>query len=229
MNQNNNQVQQSNQVSQEELAKTQVLNLTDVQEIAKFERKTSKRPAVLFAIAGVLAITLGFSYPNIMMAVDAMPSTVQTTYQEDDYEETILNKVQENTTSCVLTRPANADGTSGTATYNLVFNENDQLQSYTIIYTLDPLPGNANGLISVQNQYNSYKALDAIQIEGYTMTTTYTDTGLKAIGNVDLTKLNKAFLTEGHRNYCFANVPYNLGDTKEVITQQLIAGDYVCK
>ena len=68
------QTQQSLQVSQEELAKTQVLNLTDVQEIANYEKKTSKRPAALFAFAGILAITLGISYPNIMTAIDAIPS-----------------------------------------------------------------------------------------------------------------------------------------------------------
>ena len=59
------QTQQSVQVSQEELAKTQVLNLTDVQEIANFEKKTSKRPAVLFAIAGILAITLAISCTSV--------------------------------------------------------------------------------------------------------------------------------------------------------------------
>ena len=226
MNQNNNQVQQSSQVSQEELAKTQVLNLTDVQEIAKFERKTSKRPAVLFAIAGILAIVLGISYSNIMAAIDEMPSAVTTNFKTEDVnkDDVILNKVQENMTSCVLTRPENPDGTSGSA-----FDDNDQLKSYTMIYALDPLPGNANGLVSVQNQYNSYKVLDAIPITGYKIATTYTETGMKSVATVDLTKLDKSTLTEGHTNNFFANVPYNLGDAKAVITQQLIASSYVCE
>lgn len=226
MNQNNNQVQQSSQVSQEELAKTQVLNLNDVKELAKFERRTSKKPAILLAIAGLLSISLGFSYPNIMTALDKA-STTET--KEEKKQEEVLNKVQENIQECKYLSGANADGTSGTVTYSLLYNENDQLQSYTMVLTIDPQTGSANGLVATQNVYNSYKALDAIALTGYTMATSYTDTGMKAIANVDLAKFNKATLTAAHNSNYFAQVPFNYGDTKTTIEQNLTSGGYICK
>ena len=48
MNQQQGQQQlQSQEMTREELTKTQVLNLQELERVAKFERKTSKRPAVL--------------------------------------------------------------------------------------------------------------------------------------------------------------------------------------
>lgn len=224
MNQNNKQIQQSgSQVSQEELAKTQVLNLNDVKALAKYEKKISKKPAILFAIAGILSISLGFAYPNIMASLDKTPVKQETKNEENDNP--ILNKVQENRLECKYISGQNADGTMGTVTYDLLFDENDQLQSYTMVLTIDPITGNAKGLNATQNIYNSYKSLDAIQITGYTMTTSYTDTGMKAISTVDLTKLDKTKLTPAHSG--FANVPYNLGDTKAALSGQLTG--YICK
>lgn len=237
MNQNNNQLQPSNLVSQEELAKTQVLNLSDVQEIAKFEKKTSKRPAVLFAIAGLLAITLGFSYPKIMMAVDSIGAD-DTNYRMEEpeemevtpgKEETATPQVGQNITKCTFSNPQNTDGTAGVAIYDLVFNENNQLQSYTMTLTFDPIQGNSAGLTAVQGYYNSYKALDSIPLNGYKIETTYTDTGMKSVVTVDLTTFDKNTLTDGHRANYFANVPYNLNDAKDVITQQLTANAYICQ
>ena len=86
MNQQQGQQQlQSQQMTREELTKTQVLNLQELERVAKFERKTSKRPAVLFAIAGILSLTLGLSYNNIMMAIDSIDFTnpAENTYRVD--------------------------------------------------------------------------------------------------------------------------------------------------
>ena len=224
------QTQQSAQVSQEELAKTQVLNLTDVQEIADFEKKTSKRPAVLFAIAGFLAITLGFSYANIMNAIDAIPSksTVEE-LPEIIYNDNILNNVRVNEMNCTFTSPYNANGTSGVAAYKFIFDENDQLQRYTMTLTFDPQIGNADGVVAVQNYYNQYKTLDVLELYGYQTVTTYTDTGMKTIISVDLTKLDKALLTPTHNSTMFSTVSDNLNDTKATILQKYSASNYLCQ
>lgn len=228
MNQDNNQVQQSYQVSQEELAKTQVLNLTDVQEIANFEKKTSKRPAVLFAFAGILAITLGFSYKNIMTAIDAIPSKVDEV-PEVIHADNVLQQVAVNDTTCTFTSPNNPNGTSGVASYNFIFNENDQLQRYTMTLTFEPQAGNANGLTAVQNSYNHYKTIDALPLNGYTASTTNTDTGMRTIISVDLTKLDKATLTPTHSSTIFTAVSDNLNDTKDAIVQKYTAKNYICE
>lgn len=223
-------LQQSNQVSQEELAKTQVLNLSDVQEIANYEKKTSKRPAVMFAVAGLLSISLGFAYPNIMSTLDSVPTNITSADKIVTIdEEEIQNKVQENSLNCVLTVPSNPDGTSGVATYDFLFDENNQLKSYTMVLEMMPQINNQNGMVAVQNYYNNYKQLDDITIEGYKTTTTYTDTGMKIIINVDLEKVNQTMLTPMHTSNYFANIFYNLNDSKEVLNQQLTNSGFVCK
>lgn len=231
MNQNNNQLQQSSQVSQEELAKTQVLNLNDVKELAKFERKTSKKPAVLFAIAGILSITLGLTYPSIMTALDGISTKENKPEEKEKYEEDkeILAKVEENKVTCTFVAPSNPDGTKGTATYELFYNEEDMLESYTMTLTIDPLEGNAMGLTSTQALHDSYKAIDQIPITGYKMTTSYTDTGMKAIAAVDLTKLDKLTLTPTHQAAFFAQVPFNLNDLKTANVQYLTSTNYICQ
>ena len=87
--------QSSSEISREELTRTQVLNLQELERVAKFEKQTSKRPAVLFALAGVVAITMGIFYPNIMMAVDNIDSKPKTAYRVDlnkKYNETTFNE-----------------------------------------------------------------------------------------------------------------------------------------
>jgi hypothetical protein len=105
--------QSSSEISREELTRTQVLNLQELERIAKFERQTSKRPAVLFAIAGILAITMGVFYPNIMMAVDSIGSTPKTSYRVDlseKYDEQAL-PVPTDKVICNLSQYAQADAT----------------------------------------------------------------------------------------------------------------------
>ena len=75
------QQQSSSEISREELTRTQVLNLQELERVANYERKTSKRPAALFAFAGFLAITMGLLYPNIMMAVDSIGGMDNNSYK----------------------------------------------------------------------------------------------------------------------------------------------------
>ncbi len=221
------QVQQSGQVSQEELAKTQVLNLNDVKELARFERKTSKKPAFLFAFAGILSISLGFAYPNIMTALDKAPEPEFK--EERPIDENLLNKVEENKQVCKFVAAANADGTTGTATYTLYYDKDDKLENYTLVLTIDPLPGNAQGVVATEGVYNSYKVLDALPVTGYTSTTSYTATGMKWVADVDLTKLDKQTLTPTHNGLYFAQVQFNAGDDKAQAAPLLTPQGYICE
>ena len=49
----------------EELTRTQVLNLQELEKAAKYEKKTSKKPAAVLAILGVFSISLGLCYPSL--------------------------------------------------------------------------------------------------------------------------------------------------------------------
>ena len=52
-----------------ELTKTLVLNFNEVEDIAKFEKKTSKKPAIIIAIIGLFAIFTGVVYPSVYSMV----------------------------------------------------------------------------------------------------------------------------------------------------------------
>ena len=45
------------QMTPEELQRTQVLNFQDVEDLANFEKRTSKKPAIIIAILGIISIT----------------------------------------------------------------------------------------------------------------------------------------------------------------------------
>ena len=49
-------------MTQEELQKTQVLNLKDVEEAARFERITSKKPAIIVATIGLVTVPTPFIF-----------------------------------------------------------------------------------------------------------------------------------------------------------------------
>ena len=57
MNNNNNQVKQ--QLSEEELQRTQVLNFDDFKTTTRIEKAGSKKPAIIVAIIGLLSILIG--------------------------------------------------------------------------------------------------------------------------------------------------------------------------
>ena len=222
-----NQNKQIHQVTQEDLAKTLVLNLDDVKEVAKFERKTSKRPAVLFAIAGILAITLGTTYPNIMAAIDNMPSTVSSSIveevnQKEEKEEVVVGE----TGTCLYTSELNADGTQGTVEYNFIFKDN-LLQSYTKTLVLNKVQ--EAGLTTINHLYGLYQPLNTYQTPGYQIFTNYTDTGIKIVMKADLTKLDRTQITPAMATNFYSNVEYRLGDTKEAIYAHLAPSNYVCK
>ena len=49
----------------EELTRTQVLNLQELEKAAKYEKRTSKKPAAVLAVIGVFSISLGLCYPSV--------------------------------------------------------------------------------------------------------------------------------------------------------------------
>ena len=49
-------------LTHEELQKTQVLNLKEFSETVRFEKLTSKKPAIILAVIGALLITFGTTF-----------------------------------------------------------------------------------------------------------------------------------------------------------------------
>lgn len=202
---------------QENLMQTQVLNLNDVEETVNYENKTSKRPAIMLAIAGLFAIVVGIAYPYIMSAIDGEEEVVTK-------KETTTNT---STLTCTITTPANADGTDTITTIN--FNlEDDKLQNYTKVLEVTPTAGNATGSVTIQTLLTNYKALEATTIDGYVISTSQTATGIKSTLNIDLTKLDVTRLTDIHKGNTFTNVEYALNTDSTTLSTNLTSAGYTC-
>ena len=221
--------QSSTEISREELTRTQVLNLQELERDANYERKTSKRPAALFAFAGFLAITMGLLYPNIMMAVDSIGGMDNNSYKVE------LNKLYDLDATpiatdkiiCTLTQPAQLDGTDKVTTKELYFLE-QKLQTYVRTITATSMIDNVTGLATVQNMYNTYIAFDSIPVNGYTIATTTENTTTKVEITVDLKTLDRTQLTYNHAANPLTNVEYELNADQATIQNALAAEGYIC-
>ena len=101
MNDNNNQVKQ--QLSEEELQRTQVLNFDDFKETEKKKKIGNKKPAIIIAIIGIVSILLGTNYNGIKSLVskknEEPKQNVQTRKQEKKEEKVKINCTKSNDNS----------------------------------------------------------------------------------------------------------------------------------
>jgi len=223
----------------EELAKTQVLNLSDVERVANYEKKTSKKPAIVLAIIGVMAISLGLVYPSIETALSKEPTSnkVENKMTQDELvsEETttqarVEEPVQTTNVTCKVSSTGNKNGTDAFLETTLTF-ENAKLKSFTKKYTAVATAGNPIGPTSIQNLMTGYKYFDTVTIEGYkTLTTPLpTGNGFLVTINVDLTKFNPQTLPTTHKYDSLTNVTYLLDTDQTTLVSQLVAQKFICQ
>ena len=229
---NNGQVQNQQQ--------TQVLNLNDVEQVAKEEKKASlpKKLAVCLFAIGVLAIVGGFSYNSIasMLGLD--------TSQSGKTEETTTNDTDDNgkaatvedttaSTTCQKATPSQPNGTDKQVTYELSFDEESKLQNYTKTMVLTPTTGNSTGPVTINTLKTGYTAIAAYQIPGYTLAVTPTNdgtvAGLQIAVTIDLVNLDTAKYASYKIVDEVSKVDLKLNDTKEAVVNYLTTNGYECK
>ena len=218
MNQNTNNNQNVEPIEVVDLAKTHVLNLNEVEEVANYEVKTSKKPIIMLVIAGVFSIAMGFLYPIIMNAIDGTSGNVEEAPKEVVFKFTL---------NCTLTSPNSSDGTDSNT--SIVFNfENSKLVNYTKTLSMIPTAGNSVGVSSVQNYLTSFKSLESNNIDGYTIKSENVDTGFNSIVTVDLKKFNKSDLTAAYTANSFTNVNYEKDQNVDKVKEQVVLAGYIC-
>lgn len=218
-------------MSQEELLKTQVLNLNDLEKVASFEKKNSKKPALILAIIGIFSIMTGITYPYITTTLSGEKTVNNNsgTMTDNSENNNIASKIQEETLNCTYTQVGNQDGTDTAIAINFIFNEH-KLQSYTKIINIIPTLGSTTGSVTIQNLLPAYQALELTPLTGYKITTVQTETGgMQSTINVDLSTLDKTTLTPAHIGNSFANVEYELNTEKTAISATLTAAGYICQ
>jgi len=219
----NGQQQIKQQMSQEELQRTQVLNLQDVQEAVKYEKMTSKKPAIIIAILGIASILMGTTF-GVVQNLQAKA--------EKEREKAVVRRETvptEKTLSCSLTKLADYDGTDYTLTRDFTFKDN-KLTKEIKSFKLSPSEGNPNGVTGVQNYLVALQPF-LVQMSGYELmvekdqnTGTATTTTTINYEILDITKV-----PEMHQSNFRFSVEYTNGSDQATIEQDLKTKGYTCK
>ena len=219
----NEQQQLKQQMSQEELQRTQVLNLQDVQEAVRFEKMTSKKPAILIAVLGIASIFMGTTF-GVVQNLQAKAE-----YERNKAIEKRTVVSQEKTLSCSLTKLAEPDGTDYTLKRDFTFKEN-KLTKEVKSFILSPTSGNPNGEAGVQSYLVALQPF-LIQMSGYELTvekdnttgvaTTTTSINYEILDVAKVPALNQS-------NFRF-NVEFNTNSDQAKVEETLKTQGYTCK
>lgn len=214
------------QMTQEELQKTQVLNLQEVERVAKFEKRTSKKPALFFALLGILSITFGTTF-GITEMLSANKTLNKMTQNRKTEEKKTDKKVTNKDLVCTLTSINNPDGTDTVYKIDYKF-ESEKLVGYTKTFTISPTPGNPQGPTGVQNYVTGYQPF-MNQVPGYTITVTPSGTNLIVEVIVDYKVLDVTTLPPQQQNHFTTALDYQLNAEKETIQQEKESQGYTCE
>lgn len=214
------------QMSQEELQRTQVLNLQDVEEIANYEKRTSKKPAIILAIIGLLFISSGGTL-SIIQKMDAKP-VKNTAPATSEVQKKVESKPAMTNLSCVYISANNGDGTSNEFIINYNFSDGE-LVSFTKKNVINQLPNEPAGLQTIQGYINGYKPY-TVDIPGYSVViTTNNTTQLTSLTTVDLEKLDMTKYPQFNQSHVTTSIEYQIGTEYETLKTNMIEQGYTCQ
>ena len=218
-------------LAKEELTKTQVLNLSELERVANYERRTSKKPAAILAILGVMLITLGLSYNSIVNVFSDTPVKEKdktVSHKEVEKVEKPVSPV--GTMNCTYTSLAAPEGYDTTVNMTLIFN-NGALKNYTKIMNVETTLGQeALAATTVPNLKAAYhQTFDHLTIPGYQIVTNAKTVGFETIVSLDLTTLDITQLNAYHALNVVTKAEFALDDTEEMVMTKATALGYVCQ
>lgn len=216
------------EMTREELTRTQVLNLSDFEKVAEFEKSTSKRPAIFLTILGIFCIITGFAYNPIMnIVIDRItPEAPQVSKRIKDMD---MTRMLSSTISCHYTNLNNPNGLDINSDINLTFYDN-KLNSYTKTTSyVTSLGKEKTSKPTTDAYYNAFKVLEAISIPGYKQSTTQINNGLEIKTIIDLKNLNTSSLTTEHNGSIATKVEFTYESTIDEVLQQAKTLNYDCK
>lgn len=216
------------QMTPEELQRTQVLNFQDVEDLANFEKRTSKKPAIIIAILGIISILCGGG----LTAYQSLEAKTLAEEEKKVEKREIQNKVEEKpavtNVNCTYLAQNNADGTDTLLTVNYNFVDGE-LSGFTKQFDITATPGNPNGKNGVLGYVSGYKPF-TIAIDGYSVVVTYdNDSKLTAITTVDFDKLDMTKYPQFQQNHFSTSIDYTMGTTQDKVQADLIAKGFQCK
>lgn len=226
MNQENNQVQmQTQQLTPEELQKTQVLNLQELEETIRFEKRTSKKPAIIVAILGLASILAGSSF----VAIQALSAPKETEkIQKKEVPATIDKKLTTSQLNCQKISLNNPDGTDTDFQITYSF-EKDKLTGFTKKYIIVPTAGNQQGPATVEFYKTAYQPF-LNPTKGYQITLSPKNTtGLEVDVQVDFEKLDITTVNPTQATHFSTSIDYQKGTDKKTIQTDMTTQGYTCE
>ena len=205
-------------ISTEELAKTQVLNLDDVQKLAKYEKLISKKPALIVALIGAFSIIVGASAQTVVSLSKAnepspMPKVTNkvSTEKKESVENLICSQTTVNEGAEIIIK----------TTYDVEYRDNKMIK-YT--KTTDVTPTNAesvNALTSIQNGQVAFKAMEGFSTTGYKVVVSSKESGYQVLVTVDPKTVDVSKLAPEVQANQFVSANISKDNTKDQIKAAL--------
>ena len=213
--------QRNAQLSDEELQRTQVLNLIDFKETARIERITSKKPAAILAILGVCLIALGLFFP----AMQSLSTRHDVQKRVEPVEEEEV-KVVEETMICHWEHLNNPNGTDENIDVTFNFRD-DKLTKSKKDYKLTKSATATTEPTELQSYLTALQSF-LMQTSGYSVSVKTIDNGSITTTDVDYTLLDPTKIPATHQsNYRF-DVKNKKDDSKDTVKKSMTALQYKC-
>ncbi len=213
----------------EKLVRTQVLNIDELRKVVKYEKKISKKPALICAVLGTFMLAIGTTLQGVIVYNDKN-ETIQYSERKILDDEVITPTKTEVSTSltCYLSSQGNANGTNYEShfTYNFV---DDKLKGATKIFLLDKILENPLGEQSMTNLYVAYQGFEKNVIPGISIKTSPRgDYGFQVTTQIDLTKLNMSMVPENYQNNPQVRVDFMLDTDSKTVKTTAESSGYIC-
>ena len=212
---------QKQQMTEEELQRTQVLNFDTFKQVARYEKISSKKPAIIVALLGVLAIVIGGTYPLVQSQMTKKEQESKSSIQarKKDKKPVASELTCTQTTSLV----ANGLDQAINIKYNFIDNK---LTSFTKELTLTISPGSTIGPSELQNFIIALQPF-LVQKEGYSVTVKQIENGVVTNTSVDYKNLDINTLPEINQQNVYFNVIYLADSNRESIKQDMTNQNYI--
>lgn len=207
-------------MTQEELQKTQILNLNELEKTIRFEKITSKKPALIVAVLGILLLIFGTTFQ--------IAASLSSSRKVEKRKVEPTKQVVETSLSCVKTTLNNPDGTD--ITYNIdYYFENDKLASQIGEYKYTAIANNPNGEQTIKTKLDTYQKLLS-STSGYQVNTNQANSKeLKIIVQMDYKSLDLTVIPQANQEDDVTKVIYKRNTDLTTIKNDMLSAGYTCE
>lgn len=223
MNQENKNNIEKQQLSEEELQRTQVLNLEDFRNVARIEKIGSKKPAIIVALVGVFSILLGTAFPayqsySARKEAEKNGYSVEARKDEDAKEEKQLICTAES---------INEQFKIKEEIETIYTFEDDKLQSLRKVYRLSK--ANNEEEVPFIETYKTAVPQYLIQVSGYSLTIKESDDAIINTTKVDFDSVDFSKIPQANLENFRFNPEFTEKVSEETVRTARESTGYKCK